>query len=166
MSSFKTFALHPYQLIVQHKLTNITYLNSIPFLEVKTYTVQQKDKMTNKNKNCIRYINTTQLIVQHKLLLSFFIIIIFWINIGISNREIYSRRNSHHLLPVSKSMKKNRADGDIPHKVKKQSLNYGPQNWLPHISATSHFSKEDTNTNASTVIISIDRCGWDTYVEI
>ena len=128
-----------------------------------------KDKMTNKNKNCFRYINTTQLIVRHKLLLwvlSFFLYLFFWINIGISNREIYGRRNSLHLLPVNKSMKKNRADGDIPHKVIQQSLNYGPQNWFPHISATCHFSKEDTNTNASTVIISIDRCGWDTYVEI
>ena len=112
--------------ITSHK-TNITYLNSIPFLEVKTYTVQQKDKKTNKNKNCFRYINTTQLIVQHKLLLSFFIFF-FLINIGISNSEIYSRRNSLHLLPVNKSMKKNRADGDIPHKVIQQSLNYGPQN--------------------------------------
>ncbi|KAF3958188.1 hypothetical protein CMV_016880 [Castanea mollissima] len=42
--------------------------------------------------------------------------------------EIYSRRNSLHLLPVTKSMKKNRADGDIPHEVTQKSLNYGPLN--------------------------------------
>ena len=91
------------QLSITSHRTNITHWNSIPFLEVKTYTVQQKDKMTNKNKNCFRYINTTQLIVRHKLLLSFFIYLFFWINIGISNREIYGRRNSLHLLPVNKS---------------------------------------------------------------